>query len=66
MKLINPHGEEVYYNVVIKHDRYRYVVAAANEATVILGRDRQRRKSRTFAQESQALAYLDRHGYTPA
>lgn len=65
MKLTNPQGEEVYYNVVVKHDHYRYVVAAANKATAILGRDRQKLKSRTFAQEHQAQAWLDRHGYQP-
>lgn len=65
MKLKNPQGEEVYYNAVVKHDRYRYVVAAANKATVILGRDRQKKKSRTFAQEHQALHWLERNGYQP-
>lgn len=65
MKLTNPRGEEVYYNDVMKHGQLRFVVVAANKATVILGRDRQRKKSRTFAQEHQALRWLERNGYRP-
>ena len=30
MKMINPKGEEIYYNVVTKHDKVRYVVQAAS------------------------------------
>lgn len=65
MKLINPQGEAVYYNVVEKRGKLRYVVAAADGATIVLGRDRQHRKSRTFAQQHQAQAWLDRNGYRP-
>lgn len=32
--------------------------------TVVLGRDRQKKKSRTFTQEAQADAYLKRNGFT--
>lgn len=56
MKLRNNQGQEVYYNPVVKHGVERYVIQAANKETVILGRDRQKRKSRTFSQEAQAEA----------
>ena len=63
MKMINPKGEEIYYNVVTKHDKVRYVVQAASGQT-IRGRDRQKTKSRTFPQEHQVEAWLRRNGYT--
>ncbi len=66
MKMINPQGEAVYYNTVEKHSKVRYVIVAANKDTIILGRDRQKAKSRTFAQEHQAQAWLERNGYKPA
>lgn len=62
-KLKNEQGQEVYYHCVMKHDKVRYVVKAAS-GQVITGRDRQKRGSRTFTQEHQARAWLDRHGYT--
>lgn len=62
MKAINKQGQTVYYNCVIKHDKVRYLVQAAS-GQVITGRDRQKRKSRTFAQEHQAAAWLRRNGY---
>lgn len=62
MKGINQQGQAVYYNVVIKHGKVRYLVQAASGQT-IAGRDRQKRKSRTFAQEHQAAAWLQRNGY---
>ena len=34
--------------------------------TVIVGRDRQRKKSRIFTQYAQAEAYLRRHGFNRA
>ena len=61
MKLINRSGEAVYYNCVMKHDKVRYQIQAAS-GQVITGRDRQKRKSRTFAQEHQAAAWLRRNG----
>lgn len=63
MKRVNQQGEAVYYNVVKKHERIRYQIQAASGQT-IKGRDRQKRKSRTFAREHQALAWLERNGYT--
>lgn len=55
MKAINGQGQAVYYNCVIKHDKIRYQIQAAS-GQAITGRDRQKRKSRTFAQEHQARA----------
>ena len=62
MRMVNEAGEVVYYNCVLKHGKYRYQVQAAS-GQVITGRDRQKRKSRTFAQEHQAAAWLRRNGY---
>ena len=62
VKMVNGAGEVIYYNVVTKHGLIRYVVQAAS-GQAILGRDRQRRKSRTFAQEHQAEAWIKRMGY---
>lgn len=65
MKLVNEAGQAVYYNVVEKRGELRYIVLAAS-GQVILGRNRQKRKSRTFTQEHQARAWLERNGYTTA
>lgn len=65
MKLVNEAGQAVYYNVVEKRGELRYIVLAAS-GQVILGRDRQKRKSRTFTQEHQARAWLEQNGYTTA
>ncbi len=62
MKMINEQGQAIYYNCVTKHEKIRYVVMAAS-GQAIQGRDRQKRKSRTFAQEHQAEAWLRRNGY---
>lgn len=62
MKMINQQGQAIYYNDVVKHGRLRFVVKAAS-GQAILGRDRQKLKSRTFAQEHQAEAWLKRNGY---
>lgn len=59
----NDRGQAVYYNVVTKHGKDRWVVTAANDQTVLLGRDRQKLKSRTFSQEYQMEAYLKRNGF---
>lgn len=63
MKLINSSGEAVYYNCVMKHDKVRYQIQAASGQT-ITGRDRQKRKSRTFTQEHQAAAWLRGKNFT--
>lgn len=62
MTLVNEQGQKVYYNVVEKHSQVRYVIKAAS-GQIISGRDRQKRGSRTFAQEHQAEAWLKRNGY---
>ena len=64
MKMVNDVGQGIYYNVVEKHGRIRYIVLSA-DGQPITGRDRQKRQSRTFAQEHQAEAYLKRLGYRP-
>lgn len=63
MKRANAKGEEVYYNIVEKRGKLVYVVKGIGD-TLVLGRDRQKRKSRTFTQEAQAEAYLKRMGFT--
>ena len=62
MLMIDKQGLKVYYNMVKKHGKVRYVVKAASGQT-ILGRDREKLRSRTFAQEHQAEAWLKRNGY---
>lgn len=62
MRMVNEAGQVIYYNCVTQHGKIRYVVQAAS-GQAILGRDRQKRKTRTFAQEHQAEAWLRRMGY---
>lgn len=62
MKYQNEAGQAVYYNIVEKHGRVRWIIQAASGQT-ITGRDRQKLKSRTFAQMHQADAWLKRNGY---
>lgn len=63
MRMANARGEEVYYNIVEKGGRVRFIVKGIN-GTMVQGRDRQRLKSRTFTQEAQAEGYLRRNGFT--
>lgn len=60
MRMQNAEGQAVYYNVVEKHKKIRYQIQAASGQT-ITGRDKQKLKSRTFAQEHQAEAWLRRY-----
>ena len=62
-KLGNEQGQTVYFNTVVKEGRVRHVVVAASGQT-LPGRDRQKLKSRTFAQYHQAETFLRRLGYT--
>ena len=62
MRMIDGSGNVVYYNPVDKHGKLRFVVLAASGQT-LKGRDGQKLKSRTFAQEHQAAAFLHRNGY---
>ena len=62
MRMSNEAGEVIYYNCVTKHGKVRYQVQAAS-GQAIMGRDRQKRKSRSFSQEHQAESWLKRMGY---
>lgn len=62
MRMINGNGEAIYYNCVIKHNKVKYQIQAAS-GQAFIGRDKQKRKSRTFTQEHQAEAWLRRNGY---
>lgn len=62
MKYINPQGQAVYVNCVTKHGRERWQIQAASGQT-LRGRDRQPLKSRTFAQEHQAMRWLATNQY---
>ncbi len=62
MKYQNETGQVIYYNCVTKHGKDRWVIQAASGQT-ITGRDRQKLKSRTFAQMHQADKWLERNGY---
>lgn len=63
MKRSNKAGQAVYYNDAIKHGKLRFVIQAAS-GQILRGRDGQKLKSRTFAQQHQAEAWLERNGYT--
>lgn len=63
MKLLNSDGQAVYYNIVEKRGKLRYIVLAASGQRLI-GRDKQKLKSRSFLNEHSAEAFLKRHGYT--
>lgn len=64
-KLSNEQGQAVYFNGVTKDGKERWVIRTASGQT-LQGRDRQKLKSRTFAQYHQAEAFLRRNGYTQA
>ena len=64
MKMMNEAGQAVYHNSVEKHGNIKFVVLAASGQT-ILGRDREKRKSRTFTHQHQAESWLKRNGYKP-
>lgn len=63
MKLVNEKGEAVYFNRVKKYGGKECWVIQGIGDTVVIGRDRQKRKSRVFTREDQASKYLDRHGF---
>lgn len=63
MKMVNKStGEALYFNMVTKAGKDVWLLQGIG-STVIIGRDRQKRKSRVFSQYSQAEAYLKRHGF---
>lgn len=63
MKMINGAGQAIYYNVVEKDGKTRYIIKAISGQS-IAGRDRQKRQSRTFSQEAQVESWIKRNGYT--
>ena len=62
MKMANEKGEAVYYNPVEKNGKLFFVIKGI-DGTKVIGRDRQKKASRSFTQEAQARAYLERHGF---
>lgn len=62
MKMVNVQGQAIYYNSAMKHGKLCYIVQAAS-GQAIIGRDKQKRKTRTFSQEHQAEAWIRRNGY---
>ena len=62
MKMVNQNGEAVYYNPVVKNGKEQYIIKGIG-STMVIGRDRQKLKSRTFTKEQQAIQYLRRHGF---
>lgn len=62
MHMINDKGEAVYFNPIRKNGKDQWLIQGIG-STIVLGRDRQRRKSRTFTQYSQAERYLAKHGF---
>ena len=65
MRMKNDNGEELYFNDVKKNGKNVYVLKGIGN-TLIIGRDRQKKKSRIFTQEAQVERYLKRHGFRPA
>lgn len=63
MRLERADGTAVYYNIVEKRGKLRYIVKGISGQT-IPGRDRQKLRSRTFTQEHQAEKFLQAQGYT--
>lgn len=53
MHMVNNKSEAVYYNLIRKNNKDYWLVQGIG-STVVYGRDRERRKSRHFAQEQQA------------
>lgn len=62
MHMINDKGEAVYFNPIRKNGKDQWLIQGIG-STIVLGRDRQRRKSRTFTQYFQAERYLAKHGF---
>ncbi len=63
MKMVNKaSGEAVYFNSATKAGKDVWIIQGIG-STVVIGRDRQKRKSRTFTQEAQAERYLKLHGF---
>ena len=64
MKMINKaSGEAVYFNPIRKNGKDAWIIQGIG-STVVIGRDRQKLKSRTFAKYALPLAYRPRHGFS--
>ena len=55
-------GEAVYFNPIRKNGKDAWIIQGIG-STMVIGRDRQKLKSRTFTQYPQAEFYLKRHGF---
>lgn len=64
-RLENGQGGAVYFNPITKRGKDAWVVKGIGD-TLVIGRDRQKKRSRIFTQYAQAEAYLQRHGFTHA
>lgn len=63
MKMVNKAtGEAVYFNPVVKAGKDVWLIQGIG-GTLVIGRDRQKRKSRVFTQYPQAERYLKAHGF---
>ena len=62
MKMVNDKGEAIYYNYVTKNGKDQVVIQGIG-STKVIGRDRQKLKSRSFTQEHQAERYVKDHGF---
>lgn len=62
MRMMNSEGRAIYYNPVMKRGKMRYIIKSI-DGQPIIGRDKQKRQSRTFVQEAQAEAWLRRNGF---
>ena len=62
MKMVNDKGEAIYYNYVTKNGKDQVVIQGIG-STKVIGRDRQKLKSRSFTQEHQAELYVKDHWF---
>jgi len=63
MRLKNEQQQKIYYNTVEKNGKVQYIIKSITGHPII-GRDGQKRLSRTFTREYQAEKWIDAHGYT--
>lgn len=62
MRMKNAAGRAIYINAVEKRGKVVFVVKAIGDNR-IMSRDKKPMQSRTFAQEHQAWAWVERNGY---
>lgn len=63
MRLKNEQQQKIYYNTVEKNGKVQYIIKSITGHPII-GRDGQKKLSRTFTREYQAEKWLNIHGYT--